>query len=184
MWEHLDMAVLSVQPTREPLAVDQRSSSVGLRTVASFEAIKGIAVLVLGVTLLAVHQNAEDYAANLLYHLHIDPDRRLAHVLMDAATKVSDARLWTIAAAALSYASVRFIESWGLWNRRVWAEWFALLSGAMYLPWEILKVAERADWERTGVLAINLIIVAYMLFIRLRASRAPMGNEQLALKSI
>jgi uncharacterized membrane protein (DUF2068 family) len=93
---------------------------------------------------------------------------------MDAATRVSDARLWTIAAAALSYASVRFIESWGLWNRRVWAEWFALLSGAMYLPWEILKVSERADWERIAVLAINLIIVAYMLFIRLRACRTPM----------
>ena len=172
------MAVLNAQTTGEPQAVDQRSSAVGLRAVASFEATKGAVVLLLGIALLAVHQDAEDYAANLLYHLHIDPDRRLAHMLMDAATKVTDARIWTIAGAALSYASVRFIECWGLWNRRVWAEWFALLSGALYLPWEILKVAERVDWERVGVLVINLLIVFYMLWIRVRASR-PAGTPHL-----
>lgn len=167
------MAVLNAQTSREPQAVDDRTSAVGLRTVATFEAIKGVAVILLGIALLAFHQDAEDFAANFLYHLHIDPDKRLAHVMMDAASKVTDTRLWTIAAAALSYASVRFIESWGLWNRRVWAEWFALLSGALYLPWEILKVAERADWERIAILAINVVIVFYMLLIRLRASRGP-----------
>jgi uncharacterized membrane protein (DUF2068 family) len=172
------MAVLHAQHSREPLAVDDRTSAVGLRTVATFEAFKGIVVLLLGLALFAVHREAEDYAANLLYHLHIDPDKRLAHMLMDAATKVSDARLWTIAAAALSYASVRFIESWGLWNRRVWAEWFALLSGALYLPWEILKLAERVDWERIGILAINLLIVLYMLMIRIRACRGPFDCDK------
>lgn len=172
------MAALQPEHHREPQAVDERSSAVGLRAVASFEAFKGIVVLLLGIALLAIHQDAEDFAANLLYHLHIDPDKRLAHVLMDAATKVTDARLWTIAAAALSYASVRFIESWGLWNRRVWAEWFALLSGAMYLPWEILKLAERVDWQRIGVLAINLLIVLYMLMIRIRACRTPLDCDK------
>lgn len=165
------MAVLHDEHTHEPSAVDERSSAVGLRAVASFEAIKGIVVLLLGMALLIVHRNAEDFAANLLYHLHIDPDRRLAHALMEAATRVTDTRLLTIAAAVLSYVAVRFIESWGLWNRRVWAEWFALLSGAMYLPWEILKLSERVDWQRVGVLAINLIIVIYMLTIRIRACR-------------
>lgn len=152
-----------------PQAVDERSSAAGLRAVATFEALKGIVVLVLGITLFAVHKHAEDLAASLLFHLHIDPDRRLGNMLMNAATKLSDARLLSIAAATLTYCTVRFVEAWGLWNRRVWAEWFALLSGAMYLPWEILKIAERADWERIGVLGVNVIIVLYMLEIRIRA---------------
>lgn len=151
-----------------PQAIDERTSPAGLRAVASLEALKGIAVLLLGITLFVVHKHAEDFAASLLFHLHLDPDRRLAHILMDAATRVTDARLLTIAAAALTYCTVRFVEAWGLWNRRIWAEWFALLSGAMYLPWEILKLVERVDWERLGVLAINLVIIAYMLYIRVR----------------
>lgn len=151
-----------------PEAIDERSSPTGLRAVATFEALKGGGVLLLGLTLLAVHRHAEDFAASLLFHLHLDPDRRMAQVLMDAATRVTDARVLTIAAAALTYCSVRFVEAWGLWNRRIWAEWFALLSGAMYLPWEILKLVERVDWERVGVLVTNVVIIAYMLYIRIR----------------
>lgn len=155
-----------------PPAVDERSSAAGLRAVSMFEALKGIVVVILGVMLLFVHQDAADFAANLLFHLHIDPDRKLAQMLMSAAVRLSDARLWTIGAAAATYAVVRFTEAWGLWNRRVWAEWFALLSGALYLPWEVLKVAERADWERIGVLLINIVIILYMLEIRIRALRS------------
>ncbi len=166
------MSSLEVPAARElPLAVDDRSSKAGLRAVASFEALKGIVVLVLGITLLAVHSHVQDLSESLLYHLHIDFDRRLGHMVLNAATTISDARWWTIGAAVGTYSSVRFIEAWGLWNRRVWAEWFALLSGAMYLPWEFLKLVERVDWDRVGVLVVNLVIVVYMLIIRIRECR-------------
>lgn len=151
-----------------PQAIDERSSPAGLRAVATFEALKGAAVLLLGITVLAVHNHAEDFAGSLLFHLHMDPDRRAAHMLLQAAYRVSDTRMLTIALAVLTYCAVRFVESWGLWNRRIWAEWFALLSGALYLPWEILKLTERVDWERAGVLVVNIGIVAYMLYIRIR----------------
>jgi uncharacterized membrane protein (DUF2068 family) len=161
-----------------PEAIDRRASAAGLRAVASFEAFKGIVVLLLGLALLVLHSHAEDFAERLLFHLHMDPDRRFAHMVLNAATRVTDARLWTIAAATLTYSAVRFVEAWGLWNRRVWAEWFALLSGAMYLPWEILKVSERADWERISVLAINVIIVLYMLEVRIRGCSTLTGCDE------
>ena len=154
-------------------AIDERTSRAGLRAVATFEAAKGAAVLLLGIVLLFVHTHAEDFISSLLFHLHIDPDRAVSHALLNAAQKFSDARLLTIAAALLSYVTVRFVEAWGLWNRRVWAEWFALLSGTLYLPWECLKLAERVDWERAGVLAINVVIVLYMLYVRIASCRPP-----------
>jgi uncharacterized membrane protein (DUF2068 family) len=154
-----------------PQAVDQRSSKAGLRAVASFEALKGAVVLVLGIMLLVFHAHVQDVTENLLYHLHIDFDRRFGHMVLDAASTINSATRWTIGAAIGSYVSVRFIEAWGLWNQRVWAEWFALLSGALYLPWEILKLTERVDWDRVAVLAINLIIIGYMLLIRVRECR-------------
>lgn len=155
----------------EPKAIDDRASRAGLRTVAAFEALKGVLVILLLIALLAVHNRLEDYAEDLLYHLHIDFDRRFAQSFLRAASRLNDSRLWTIGAAATLYVSVRFIEAWGLWNRRVWAEWFALLSGALYLPWEMAKVAERANWEHIVILALNVVIVIYMLSIRIRAAR-------------
>jgi uncharacterized membrane protein (DUF2068 family) len=158
-----------------PPAIDNASSGAGLRAVASFEALKGVLVLVLMVVLLSVHQHAEDFAEGLLFHLHIDSDEHFSQAIMNAATRLSDTRLLTIAAAGISYAVVRFVESWGLWNRRVWAEWFALLSGALYLPIEILKL-NRGHWFPWTVFIVNLIIVLYMLFVRLRSFQTYRGN--------
>ena len=160
-----------------PVAVDERTSLAGLRAVATFEAVKGIAVLVLMLVLLAVHKHVEDLAWDLLFHLHIDPDHRFAEAFLKAATKLSDTRIWTIAGAALVYATVRFTEAWGLWHRRVWAEWFALLSGTLYLPWEIMKLAEHKNWEHAAVLGLNVVIVLYMLVVRVRSYRPPVNCE-------
>lgn len=171
MWQHQIVAT-TLHPVRNDLE-DLRTSSAGLRAVASFEAIKGIAVILLGIILLIYHSHAEDLAETMMDHLHIDEDKRIGQLLLHAASQVSDARLWTIAGAVLTYSTVRFVEAWGLWHRRIWAEWFALLSGAMYLPWEILKVAQRASAERIIVLAINVIIIFYMLYIRIRERRIP-----------
>jgi uncharacterized membrane protein (DUF2068 family) len=154
-----------------PHSIDQRASRFGLRTVAAFEAAKGLLVVVLLILLLAVHNRIEDYAEDLLFHLHIDFDHHFAQRFLRSASWLSDSPLWTVTIGATVYASVRFVEAWGLWNRRVWAEWFALLSGAIYLPFELLKVAEKATWEHVGILATNVVIVLYMLFIRIRESR-------------
>ncbi len=152
-------------------AVDERTSILGLRAIASLEAFKGLAILILMVVIFGVHKHAEDIAENLMYHLHIDPDRHAAQAVLHAADRLSDARLWTIALAAVSYATVRFVEAWGLWHRRVWAEWFSLLSGALYLPWELLKLVEHASWQHIAILGTNVIIVLYMLWVRIQSNR-------------
>jgi len=157
---------------RRPRALDEHASKAGLRAVAVFEAVKGLLVLALAVALIAVHDHIEDLAEDLLYNLHVDFDRSWAQAFMKGAGSLSDARIWTVLTIAFSYVAVRFVEAWGLWRRRVWAEWFALLSGALYLPLEILKVVEKATWERIAVLAINLVIVSYMAEIRIREARS------------
>ena len=161
------------RPRRPPQAVDESSHASGLRAVAVFEALKGALVLLLGLGLLSlIHKDVEEFAENLVFHLRINPDHRFGNAILNAASKVTDGRLWGYAAAAFAYAGVKSVESWGLWNRRVWAEWFALLSGALYLPLEIIKLAEKANWIHIAVFVINVAIVLYMLSIRVKAYRA------------
>ena len=140
--------------------------------MAIFEAAKGLLVLLLGLGLLdLLHRDVEETAENLLLRLHIGTDRRLSRVILDAASKLTDTGLWALAGTAVAYASVRFTEAWGLWNRRRWAQWFALLSGALYLPWEVWKVAQRTNWVHTGVLVGNVVILLYMAYLLVTAYR-------------
>jgi uncharacterized membrane protein (DUF2068 family) len=164
-----------------PEALDLRTSAAGLRTVAVFEAVKGIVVLALGLGLLSLlHKDVEEAAENALIHLHLNPEHRIGQAMIRAASTMSDSRLWSIAAGAAAYSVVRFVESYGLWNRRVWAEWFALLSGMLYLPIEIYKLSEKTNWLHILIFALNLAIFLYMLEIRVRAIRplktTPEGN--------
>src|SRR5271165_3459597 len=85
----------------------------GLRTVALLEAAKGVLVLMVAfgfAEIIHLHIDLEDAAQNLLYFLHIDPDRRISHALMHAAGRMMNANLVAVLAIALLYASLRFIE--------------------------------------------------------------------------
>ena len=61
-----------------------------------------------------------------------------------------DADLLTVLTIATVYSSLRFIESYGLWRQRVWAEWLAIISGAMYLPLELYKLVRRPNLPHIG----------------------------------
>ena len=150
-----------------PHAVDERSKAAGLRSIAVLEALKGIAVLAVGFGVLhLIHKDVGEAAERLVRRLHMNPDRHMSRVFIDAAEKMTDAKIWALAAGALAYSTVRFVEAYGLWNRRVWAEWFALLSGALYLPWELYEAIDHPSPLHEVLLLVNLIIVLYMGWVR------------------
>ncbi len=138
-----------------------------LRSIATFELAKGLVVLLaaIGVALLVHREDPWDIADSLLRLLHISPDSHFAQLFLDWADTLTDARLYAVAAVAAAYSFLRFLEAYGLWYAKAWAEWIALISGAMYLPFEIYKLVHRVNWFHAGVLLINAAIVVYMAYL-------------------
>jgi uncharacterized membrane protein (DUF2068 family) len=139
----------------------------GVRAIASVEALKGVLVLVAGFGLLAlVHRDLQAVAEDLVRLSHLNPARHYPRVFIEAASNVNDSRLRLFAVLAFVYSCVRFIEAYGLWRIRAWAEWFAILSGAIYLPVEVYELIKHATCLKGIVLLLNTGIVAYLLYIR------------------
>src|SRR5215472_16602575 len=112
-----------------------------LRVVAGIEFLKGVFVVLMGIcALLLLHKDVWLYAESLLALFHVNTDRRFAQMFLDLADNVTDARLWAAAQIAFAYAALRFTEAYGLWKERTWAEWIALISGAMMLPLEVREL--------------------------------------------
>ena len=155
-----------------------------LRAVATVEFVKGLVVLLAGFGILSlVHRDAWDVAESFLEWLHVSPDTRYAQVFLNLADQVTDSKLWGVAAAALAYSTLRFVEAYGLWFERAWAEWLALVSGAIYLPFEIYEIARRPDAVRVAIFVINLAVVLYMVYLRWNArvrEREPAATYQAA----
>jgi len=151
-----------------------------LRVVAGFEFLKGIFVLLIGLSaLLLVHKDAWVIAESLLALLHVSTDRHWAQMFLDFADNLTDARLWAAAQLAFSYAALRFAEAYGLWKQRTWAEWIAFVSGTLLLPLEIRGLLRGITVLRFGLFAANLVIVLYMLSV-LRAGRRYRAGLRLA----
>lgn len=148
-----------------------------LRAVASVEFFKGLIVLLAGFGVLSlVHRDAWDVAESFLEWLNISPDTHYAQVFLNLADQVTDTKLWLVALGAAAYSTLRFVEAYGLWRERAWAEWLALIAGALYLPFEVYEIARRPDWIRFTILAVNLAVVLYMAYLRTQA-RMRMENS-------
>jgi uncharacterized membrane protein (DUF2068 family) len=138
----------------------------GLRVVSLFEATKGLLVLLAGSGLLAyIHKDLHLAAEQLVRHFHLNPANRFPRIFLDLADRVTDAQLWVLALSALLYAIVRFVEAYGLWLQRRWAEWFGLVAGGIYVPIEIFEVTRKAAWPRVTLLIVNVGIVVYLSLI-------------------
>jgi uncharacterized membrane protein (DUF2068 family) len=137
-----------------------------LRAVASIELSKGVIVLLAAFgVLFVVHRDPWDLADGLLRLLHVSPDGHFAQLFLNWADTLTDAKLWTIAAVAIAYSMLRFVEGYGLWYARAWAEWIALVSGSLYLPFEIYKLIHRQSALHIGILIVNLAVVVYMAYL-------------------
>jgi uncharacterized membrane protein (DUF2068 family) len=144
-----------------------------LRAVASLELVKGLIVLAgCFAVLFLVHKDPGDVADWCLTVLHISPDHHFAQVFLDWADTLTEEKLWVVAAAGATYSCLRFVEAYGLWKARAWAEWIALISGSLYVPFEIFKLITRPNLFHATLFLVNVAVVFYMAYVLIDARQS------------
>lgn len=152
----------------------------GLRGVALFEALKGALAVAGALWVLSLrHKDLLKVAEHMLRTFHIAPDRHAARWLMHIAEKINGRDLRVVLLLVLVYAAIRFTEAAGLWLEKEWAEWFALISGGVYIPYEITEVLRHHNRVTWAILLTNIIIVLYMAWLLLDSyKRRRLAREQ------
>jgi uncharacterized membrane protein (DUF2068 family) len=130
-----------------------------LRIVAMIDVIKGAAVLAIGFGILSAHSHVlENGGVSLLRLLDIDPGLGTARKFL-ALLHAADSEHGLLTIAAVAYASLRFVEAYGLWFMRNWARWLGLVSAGIYVPFELYYLFRTPNWTSVSVLAINLAVL-------------------------
>ncbi len=149
-----------------------KSHLQGLRTVATIEIAKGVLAVFFSVWVLSFREkDLGDMMANLLDRLHVDPAHNFAIKLVSMADHITPQKIEIVALIASLYALIRFVEGYGLWNARTWAEYFAIISGALYLPWELWEFVRRPNWFHAVLILINVAVVGYVAYVRFAVHR-------------
>ncbi len=139
----------------------------GIRAIAIYEAVKGLIGLLAGFGLLSlINRDFTDFAEDLIGFLHLNSEGRLANRVVETITRLNPANIKIFFGIALVYATKQFVEAYGLWRLRAWAEWIAILSGVIYIPVEIYELFHKPTFTRAAILIFNVAIVLYLYSFR------------------
>ena len=79
---------------------------------------------------------------------------------------VNITNLYLLAAAAAAYAALEGTEAVGLWLGRRWAEYLTFVATVVFVPYEIYELTKSISWLKLLTLAINLLIVVYLVMAK------------------
>ena len=132
--------------------------------------VKGFLGLAVGIALISLlHKDLEVVAGNILEYLHVDPTGHFAEMFIERASKINESNIVVFIVLAFLYTIVRMVEAYGLWRLRAWAEWFAIISGTIYLPFEIYKIFQKPSIVHFIIFFGNIALVLYLVYVRREA---------------
>ena len=136
----------------------------GLKTIALFEAGKGLLVLLTALAVFRyIHSDWQLMAEHIVAHFHMDPARRYPKILLALSHNITEPRLLALAFGALFYVALRWAEAYGLWFGKNWATMLGIISAGLYLPFELIELVYRPSLLSALVLTSNLVII-YVLW--------------------
>jgi len=134
-----------------------------LRVVALLEAIKGLLALAAASGLLVLTPyEVQEVAERVVDHLHLDPATHYPSVLLNFASRATPEWMRLVAIGALVYAGFRLAEAIGLWRDKSWAEWLGVVTGLVYVPFEVYAFVTRPGLDPVVALLVNIGIVAFL----------------------
>src|ERR1700687_4399468 len=142
------------------------SKERGLYLIAAFKIFKGLALLAVGIgALKLLHRDSAEIVQHWIDLLRVDPDNRYIHKLIEKIHLMDSRKLRQISAGTFFYSALLLTEGIGLALRKRWAEYFTVFVTASSIPLEIYELAKKPDWARVLVLAINVAVVVYLIWV-------------------
>lgn len=138
------------------------TSSESIKAVAIYEVVKGVGALLGAIALWSWHANLDHW----LTMITVSWQQRFGQLLatqVDSAVQVAQqaSKNWPVfLLLIMAYASLRFVEAYGLWQDRTWAYWFGVLGYGIFIPIELYYlIVSPFDWFKLGILVLNILIV-------------------------
>lgn len=137
-------------------------SSESIKAVAVYEIVKGISALTAAGALGLWHKDLEQWLATATQTWQQYFGQLLApQVDSTVALAQKASQNWTLFLVFIFfYASLRFIEAYGLWQDKTWAYWFSVIGYGIFIPVELYYlIVSPFDWFKLGILLLNIVIV-------------------------
>lgn len=148
-------------------SVLNRRHRIGLLLIAAYKLLGALLLFAVGIgALKLVHKDIDDVVWHALVEvLHRNPESRLVNFIFDKAELLNDPLLKRIGFAAFCYSGLGVLEAVGLYLEKTWGEFLTVAITGSFLPLELHEVIRRVTWVRVSLLAVNTVVVIYLLWV-------------------
>jgi uncharacterized membrane protein (DUF2068 family) len=141
----------------------KRHRDIWLIAIAIFKLIKGLLLFLAGVGALTLFNKEVTEAVKQWAHVfQVDVHRRFIQRSLVAIGLVNRRDLKLIVATSFVYSALLLTEGTGLLLEKVWAEYMTIFITASFIPIEVYELFRRATVVRGCLLAVNILVVAYL----------------------
>lgn len=138
--------------------------SVGLLLIALFKLFKCVLLVSVGVgALRLLHKDIGDTVQHWVNVLHVDPDNHFFHKIITKVLGVTPAQLKALSIGTFFYSALLLTEGVGLLMRKFWAEYFTVITTAVFIPLELYEIVKHVSVTKIIVLIVNVAIVMYLI---------------------
>jgi uncharacterized membrane protein (DUF2068 family) len=147
-----------------------------LRFLAVDRGIRGVLLVVLayGIWRFDGSRNALKQVLNsylpalepIAYKFGVDLEESGPVRLIQQAFNARHSTLLWVAVGVLAYGVLELVEAYGLWFKKRWGEYVAVVATALFVPLEIHEILVKVTWLRVSALVVNLFAVAYILWTK------------------
>lgn len=137
-----------------------------LKLIALERIVRGALLLAAGIYLL-FHLNRDfgRLADRVIRAVELDPRRPFLHRIVDYLHHLHASELRVVALGALGYGVLELVEGTGLWLEQLWAEYLTVIATSILIPLELYELVHRPTLWKAGGIAVNLAIVAYLVYV-------------------
>src|ERR1035438_3955867 len=135
----------------------------GLLLISAFKLGQALLFFAMGVGAFhLLHKDVDDVLEKLANHLRFNPESKFINFLLVKSSILNERLLKRLVEVFFIYASLDLIEGIGMYLEKTWAEYLTLTITASFLPWEVFEELRRVTWMRSGLLAVNMLVVFYL----------------------
>jgi uncharacterized membrane protein (DUF2068 family) len=149
-----------------PVILQPKKRAGFLKVIAIFKIIKGVLLLLLGLSFLFLNFRSQslDALSNwtdeeiLLRH-----SRAVMFLLNKLQAVLENGQLRAPAFLALFYSGLLFTEGIGVYMQKRWAEWLMVFVTATFIPLEVRHIWHRPSLAAIIILVVNCFIVWFLI---------------------
>lgn len=143
-----------------------------LRWIAIYTFGKGILLCILAIGFLGfLHKDVDAIVGNWMSLLGFNMENRHVVAILARLDKVTDTQLRELSGITFAVAGVFVTQGSGLLLRQDWAKYLTIGVTSALIPVEIIETFKHFGWLKIGLLAVNLLVVGFLLANLLREKR-------------